>query len=82
MLQEAKISLYIENEKTAEFTVPDYTDNVGNSFHTIGANRYVSVTKDYESPFIFSGNIEYVKIRTADSTVSTEELINAFLAVD
>lgn len=80
--KEASVSLYIGEEKAAELVIPNYNDSTGNSFETIGANRYVSVTEDYESPFIFQGDIEHVKIRTADSTVSTEELINAFMAID
>lgn len=78
----AIVILYINHKEEGRLTIDHYSDNVGNSFNTIGANRYVSVTNEYESPFVFQGDIEYVKIRTADSNVSTEELINAFMAID
>jgi arylsulfatase len=78
----ATVTLYVNGEKKASQVIEDYADWVGNSFETIGANRYVSVTENYESPFIFEGNIENVKIKTADSTVTTEELIDAFMAID
>jgi arylsulfatase len=78
----AEITLYLQDEKIAAVNVSEYNDWTGNSFHTIGANRYVSVSDDYESPFIFKGNIEYVKIRTADSEQTTEELLNEFFAID
>lgn len=78
----AIISLFIEGKKVAVLTIPEYSDHAGNSFHTIGANRYVSVSENYDSPFIFKGNIEYVKIRTAASTVTTEKLLNEFFTID
>ncbi|MGN0376793.1 MAG: hypothetical protein ACI4ED_04085, partial [Suilimivivens sp.] len=78
----AYISIYINGEKKAEAKIDDYNDSTANSFETIGANRYVSVTDNYTAPFIFEGNIEYVKIKTPDSTVTTEELIDAFMAID
>lgn len=78
----ANVRLFVNGVNIGEADVENYTDGVGNSFNTIGANRYVSVTKEYESPFIFKGDIEYLKIRTADSEVTTEELINKFMAID
>ncbi|MGN0600704.1 MAG: arylsulfatase [Oscillospiraceae bacterium] len=78
----AFVAVYINGEKKAEEKIDNYNDSTGNSFETIGANRYVSVTENYTSPFIFEGDIEYVKIKTPDSTVTTEELIDAFMAID
>lgn len=78
----AEITLYVGNQKAASIIIEDYSDWSGNSFATIGADRHVSVSDDYESPFIFRGDILNVKIRTADSTVKTEDLLNEFFAID
>lgn len=80
--REAEVVIYVNDKKAGNLKIENYVDWVGNSFNTIGANRYVSVTEDYKSPFVFQGDIEYVRIRTTDSTVRSEELINDFMAID
>lgn len=78
----AYISIFINGVKKAGEKIDNYSDSVGNSFETIGANRYVAVTDKFTAPFIFEGDIEYVRIKTPDSTVTADELIDAFMAVD
>lgn len=79
--EEPLTQLYVEDALVGTLNViPDAGGSFG--FHTIGANRFCPVTEDYESPFIFQGEIEYVKIHTAASETSTKEKLDEFFAID
>lgn len=78
------ISIYLDGEKVIEKVVENYIygELMGNLYHTIGADKQSTVSDEYSSPFIFSGNINYAKIRTAETKISSESLLDEFFDVD
>lgn len=78
----AVIQLEIDGTKAGEIRIENYSNKAGISYHTIGANRYVSVSDEYQSPFIFKGSIEHVKIRTAQSKTTAQQQLDKFFAID
>lgn len=78
----AVIQLAIDGTKAGEIRIENYSNKAGLTYHTIGANRYVSVSDEYQSPFIFKGSIEHVKIRTAQSKTTAQQQLDKFFAID
>ncbi|MBR1391891.1 MAG: arylsulfatase [Lachnospiraceae bacterium] len=80
--QSAVISITAGGNQKETLEVTDYRNTHGNSYSAIGANPCVSVSTEYSSPFVFEGEIEYVKLRTAATSKSSKELLDKFFAVD
>lgn len=79
----AQVQIFVENRQVGSLIINGYYGTTsGFGFNTIGANRYCAVSEEYESPFVFQGNIEYVKVHTADAKASTKEELDKFFAVD
>lgn len=81
---DALVSLYVNGAKAEEVLLRDYisVELMGNMYHVIGADRQVTVTDDYSGPFIFKGNIVYARIRSAETQISSEKILDDFFNVD
>lgn len=78
----ASIFLYLADTLVGTLEIDNYYDRVGNSFHTIGADRFNPASNQYASPFIFEGEIEYVKVHTAASKTTAKERLDSFFEQD
>lgn len=76
------ITLYINGKVEATLEIPKQLPAFMYGPVTIGANKFTSVSEDYESPFNFNGEVTKLKVHIAPSKVNFEDLLERFFAAD
>ena len=77
----AKVELYINGKKVGETRVKQFYYMKG-FVTTLRADKYTTVTPEYEVPFEFKGKLNRIVIHTAADSVKTEEEIEKFLSIE